>query len=107
MRHRDLIPKNKLISIITEMHIMDALSSDYEIHPYFPVGDSVHIYDNIFKKYKVTSAQFDTTIASYTKRPDLFLDIYNEVLIRLNYINDTINKNKPRFKMERSTFKRD
>ena len=83
---------------------MDALSSEIELYSYFPLGDSIHIYDDIFKKYGTTSAEFDSTISMYTRRPDLFLEIYNEVLLRLNYMNDTLNKNEPQFSTDPSPF---
>jgi len=107
LRRKDLIPKKKFIEVLTEMHLMDALSSDYQLHKYFPAGDSVYIYESIFEKYDITQAQFDTTVALYTKRPDLFLEIYNEVLVRLNYINDTLNANEPMFSGEKPHFDRE
>jgi hypothetical protein len=103
LNRRDLIPKNKLISMLTEMHLIDALTNNNELNAYFPAGDSVDIYAYIFKKYGVTSAQFDTTIAAYSRRPDLFLKIYNEVIFRLNNVNDTANKSKPKITTEPST----
>jgi hypothetical protein len=99
---KDIIPRKEFISILTEMHIMDAMSGEFRLYHYFPSGDSIQVYDRIFEKYKITPAQFDSTISMYTRRPDLFLDVYNEVLLRLNYINDTINKNDPQFSTEPS-----
>ena len=100
IKQRDLIPKRKLVSMLTEMHMMDALANSSENHPFFPQGDSINIYANIFKKYKVTSAEFDSTIAMYSRRPDLFVKIYNDVIMRLNYINDTLNNTSPKFTKE-------
>ena len=102
IRQRDLISKRKLVSILAEMHMMDALANNSDIHPFFPQGDSIKIYDNILKKYKVTSAEFDSTIAMYSRRPDLFVKIYNDVIMRLNYINDTLTNTDPKFSKERS-----
>ena len=102
IRQRDLIAKRKLVSILAEMHMMDALANNSDNHPFFPQGDSIKIYVNILKKYKVTSAEFDSTIAMYSRRPDLFVKIYNDVILRLNYINDTLNNTDPKFSKERS-----
>ncbi len=102
LHQRDLIPRRKLVNILTEIHMMDALATNEENHPFFPQGDSIHVYNNIFNKYKVTSAEFDSTIAMYSRRPDLFVKIYNDVILRLNYINDTVNKNNPQFSREHS-----
>ena len=100
LRRSDLIPKNKLVSILTEMHMVDAMSNSNQVNTNFPTGDSIDIYGHIFKKYKVSPAEFDTTIARYSRRPDLFLKIYNDVIIRLNYIKDTVNNNRPKFSIE-------
>jgi hypothetical protein len=102
IRQRDLIPKRKLVSILTEMHLMDALANNSDNYLFFPHGDSINIYNNIYKKYKVTSAEFDTTISMYSRRPDLFVKIYNDVILRLNYISDTLNNNNPKFTKDRS-----
>ena len=100
LRGRDLIPKRKLVQILTEIHMLDAVATNPDNHHLFPGGDSVRIYNNIFKKYEVTSAEFDSTIAMYSRRPDQFVKIYNDVILKLDYINDTVNKNNPGYSKE-------
>jgi hypothetical protein len=102
LKQRDLIPRRKLVNMLVEIHLMDAITADMNHHSFFPGGDSVHIYTKIFEKYKVTPAEFDSTIAMYSRRPDLFVKIYNDVILKLNHISDTVNKDDPQYLQDHS-----
>ena len=42
----------------------------------------------IFEKHHITKEMFDTTIRVYSQYPELFDEVYNEVLIKLNVMLD-------------------
>jgi len=100
IRNRDLIERDKFINILTDMHIMDAITNDPKYFRKFDASDSVDIYSSIFEEYEVTKAEFDSTVSAYSKQPDAYLKIYDEVILELNYRLDTLKENEPRFNTE-------
>jgi hypothetical protein len=95
------IPKRKFVSILAEIHIMETITGRHEYYQKFSSKDSVDTYNNIIEKYGYTREDFDSTVAAYTRRPELYEKVYNEVLMKLNYMLDTLRKNDPKF--ERNT----
>jgi hypothetical protein len=60
----------------------------------------VNIYDELYKKYGVTQADFDSTVVAYTRRPDLYMKVYDDVILRLNLKLDLVRKKEPSFEKE-------
>ena len=75
----------------------DALTSGPNFNRKFQAGDTVDINLWILKKHHVTKAQFDSTVAMYIRQPDVYLKVYDEVLMKLNYMLDTLKKNNPQY----------
>lgn len=44
-------------------------------------------YDKVFEKYNLTSQEFDSINAYYTKQPELYQEIFKEVLDSLNKVD--------------------
>ncbi len=97
MDKRYLISRNKFVNILVDMHTMDAIMNGSEYYRKYEAGDSVNIYQEIFDKYDVSKADFDSTIVSYTRRPDLYMNVYDEVILRLNLALDKLHDNEPSF----------
>jgi len=95
-----IIPRDKFIDIIVGVHIMDMLSNGPGFTRKFEPGDSVNLNDAVFVKYNVTKAEFDSTVAMYVRQPDAYIKVYDEVLLKLNYMLDTLKNNDPQFPME-------
>lgn len=100
IKNKNLIPREDFVEILVGIHIADVLTSG----PYFSrkieAGDTVEINQSILKKYNVTKAQFDSTVAMYIHQPDIYNKVYDEVLLKLNYRLDTLKKNNPQFTSE-------
>ena len=97
IREKDVIKREKFVDILADIHIMDAITNGPGYFRKYEARDSVDLYTPIFEKYGVTKAEFDTTISVYTRRPDLFIEIYDEVILELNFRLDTLRENDPRF----------
>ncbi len=95
--HRRTIPKNKFVSILAEIHIMEAITGKSEYYRKYSSKDTLDIYGPIIQKYGYSREQFDSTVASYVRKPEIYEKIYNEVLMKLNYMLDTLRKNDPMF----------
>jgi hypothetical protein len=106
-RKSQTIPEKDLILIIAEMHLMDAMTNHYELYYRFSSKDTIDINGDILDKYGYSRAEFDSSIVNYTKRPDLYERLYNDVLMKLNYMLDTLQDNNPQFENERMNLSRE
>lgn len=79
-----IIPEKKLVQVLVDIHIADAIAM---IVPYSDpdnIPDSAQVYSALFKKHHITRAQFDSTMAYYTRKPEKLTKIYTEVNTILN-----------------------
>lgn len=90
-----MIERDVFIDILVEMHIMDAISNETEYYRKFSPKDSINLYKLIFEKHNVTKAEFDSTVSAYTRRTELYKEIYDEVLLELNVMLDETEKSIP------------
>ncbi len=94
--HRDLIPENELISVLTDIYMADGLLSLPKINNLYAGIDSVTAYKQVIEKHGFTQAQLDRTIRFYfIKKPKRFIRIYDKVLGRLSEIQSRIDKEYP------------
>ena len=98
---QELIPRDKFVDILVDVHTMDAITNLPQYYRKFGAEDSVSVYGDIWKKYGVTRAEFDSTAAAYTRRPDLYLKIYDDVILKLNLKLDKLRDNEPSFSREK------
>jgi hypothetical protein len=100
IRKKGLVPREDFVKILVDIHLADALTNGSMFSRKFEPGDTVELNESIFRKYNVTKAQFDSTISMYIRQPDVYMKVYDEVLLKLNYILDTLRKNSPQIPSE-------
>lgn len=100
IKKKKVVEREKFVDILAEIHLMDAITNNAEYFRKYEPEDSVDLYSSIFEKYGVTKARFDSTVSAYTKKPELYLEIYDEVILELNYRLDTLRDNTPQFERE-------
>ena len=89
IKQRKIIKREKFVDILIDMHLMDAITSSPELFRLYTDNDSLDLYSGIFDKYGVTQALFDSTVSAYTRQPEIYKEIYDEVLLKLNMrLND-------------------
>jgi hypothetical protein len=88
---KDLIPPETLVPVLIDIHLVYALQSSAMIRDLAREVDSIDTYSYIFDKYDVTRVQFDSTVAWYSRHPKLFTDIYDQVVMQLSRMNDSLN----------------
>lgn len=86
----DIIPEKKFVSILADIHLADGIGMINVNNNDTFVYDSASLYGAVFQKYRVTRAQFDSTMLYYTARPDDFAEIYNEVMARLKKMEEGV-----------------
>lgn len=87
--HDEQIPKNVIDSatmadFLVEAHLID--SYDYVLVSHGrEAADTIvsAAYDSLFLKYNISLADYDTSIAYYTRHPQMLEDIYSRVAQRL------------------------
>lgn len=88
---RDLIPPETLVPMLMDLHLTYAIQSSMQYRQLLRQADSVDTHSYIFEKYEVNQADFDSTIAWYSRHPELFRDIYDQVVMELSRISDSLN----------------
>ena len=88
---KEFIPREVLIDILVDLHLVDGITNDRKFHRRYD-ADSIDVINPVFEKYHIDRAMFDTTMAVYSRYPELLDEIYNEVLIKLNVMLDENEK---------------
>lgn len=87
-----VIPKDQMVNIIVDMHLLDGLLSVRPIQHKMIELDTLNQYDALLQKYGYTRNDFDTSLFYYGKKIDLYDDIYEEVLNKLTFIEAEIKE---------------
>ncbi len=84
-QEKDIIPKSKLIKILADIHIADALLTKNGLYDRtLPKPESLSYYNQIFKKYKITRKQFYKSFYYYMKDIQAFFQMYQTIYDTLN-----------------------
>lgn len=86
------IEKEKFINILVDMHLIDAITTESEFFRKYDPDDSISLYEAVYKKYDITRELLDSTIAAYTRHPELYMEVYDQVLFKLNYLSDSLEQ---------------
>jgi hypothetical protein len=81
---KKMLSKKELVSVLVDLHISDALSTDYVLNSSVSKLDSVTVYSAVMKKHHTNLESFNATMQSYTAQPDKLAEIYDEVFGELN-----------------------
>lgn len=87
---KTLIPEDRLVPMIVDFHLILSMQQSPDFRVLTQDYDSIDAYSRIFEKHGYSQAEFDSTIAWYTQNTGLFLEIYDEVIMQLSRINDSI-----------------
>ena len=88
------IKKDVLVDVLVDLHLADGISNDRKFSRKID-ADSVDVLSPILEKHQVSREMFDTTLVVYSQYPELFDQVYNEVLIKLNLMMDDLDKEDP------------
>ncbi len=104
---KDVMPRNVLVEVLTEMYLMDGITNDMRYYRKFNPVDSIDLYGSILEKHGIDHKIFKSTIEAYSKYPTLLDEVYDEVLMQLNLMlekeedfkeEDSTGPSKPGFK---------
>ncbi len=84
------IPREKLVDILIDMHMADAVQATPRFRDISREYDSIDPYTNIFLHHETTKQAFDSTMAYYSINPKNLISIYDEVIMKMTMINDSL-----------------
>lgn len=79
-----LIPQKKLIPLLVDLHVTDALAVNTTISDQFGKLDSTLLYSTVLESHGYTKDQLFTTLDYYTNKPEILMEIYDEVFAMLS-----------------------
>ena len=78
-----ILSEKKMQAVQTDMQLAEAMISlDNKGFP-----DNAHkeaLYQSIFRKYKITQAEYDSSLVWYGRNLDIYMKVYDRVLADLN-----------------------
>ena len=92
-RPNGILSERDMTSVLTEMHKTDAVLNE-KGPTYSLYTNKAPYYKYIFKKYKITKAQFDSSLVWYSKNPRIFDNMYDKVLINLTGLQKDVKNGK-------------
>jgi hypothetical protein len=97
--HKDIIPEEDLISILTDAYITDGLLTLPKVNQSYSTRDSLAAYTNVIEKHGYTKEMMDRTMRLYfIKRPKNLIKIYDKVLGGLSEMESRLEKYNPTLK---------
>ncbi len=88
------LEREVLVDVLVDIHLADGVTNDRKFNRKHD-ADSIDILSPILEKHQVTREMFDTTLIVYSQYPELFDQVYNDVLIKLNVMLDENDKKDP------------
>ena len=102
IKGKEFIPRDEMVDLMVEIHLIDGITSDVKYYRKYNPNDSVDLYGLTFENHGYSSVIFDSTLAEYSRFPHLLDELYDEVMMRLNMMQDQLDQEE----QEKSDFKK-
>jgi hypothetical protein len=79
-----VIEENVMINVIKDIKILDAAQKSFVTGSIEGKMMRDTSYTIVFNKYGITAEQFDSTLRSYAKKPDMLAKLMDEVAKKIN-----------------------
>ena len=96
----DLIEKDKMVLILTDLYIAEGLTSSSFLMKEFSSLPRNTFYNHIYKKYKVNRLQFDASLKFYSDDISSFEGLYQEVVNNLSKKEKELAKKSKKTSMD-------
>jgi hypothetical protein len=88
----DIMPKEKMVSVLEDVHILEAVMSVKNIYGDSALRYSSEAYKAIYKNHHTTKDDFNKSFKYYAKHPKLMDDIYKDVIDELSKKQAEVSK---------------
>ena len=87
---KGVIPKEKMIRVLTDIHLIDGYSS--AVMPDSAAKVIPVLYQSVYARYQIDSAQFSKSLNYYSDRPEELEKMYDQVSKNLENLQKTEQK---------------
>jgi hypothetical protein len=94
IKGKAFVPRETFVDMLVDLHLVDGVTNDRKFYRRFEDVDSIDMLGPILDKYQVSYHMFDTTMFTYTLHPEQFDAVYNDVLTRLNMMQDELDEDQ-------------
>ncbi|MBN2484613.1 MAG: DUF4296 domain-containing protein [Bacteroidales bacterium] len=74
-----ILSKKQFVPILVDVHLLDAIVTDYSLNVYTNNVDSAVLYNSIMEKHHTNMESFQATLKWHSYRPEKLSEIYDEV----------------------------
>ena len=92
VRGDDIVPREVLIQMMVDMHLIDGITNDVKYYRKYNPNDSIDLYGQVFDEHGYSRVTFDSTLKEYARYPYLLDELYNDVMMKLNLLQDQLNQ---------------
>lgn len=85
---KTVIPKDDLVPLLVDLHIVDAISLNATVKDFFGTLDSTLLYGEVMDKHGYRKEQLFSTFEYYTHKPNELMKIYDEVFATLSRLSE-------------------
>jgi len=89
-----LLTRDQIIPVLVDLHLTFGIQATYEFHELTRLYDSIDVHSAVLKKHNVEKAAFNSTISYYSDNPEHLINIYDEVIMQLSKLQDSIKLNE-------------
>lgn len=100
-----LIPKDKFISVLTDINLADATLSYMQPDKSWKGISAESYYPSVLKKNNLTREQFEYTVKYYIDRPKEYEDIYEKVISKFSIMQGDLHEEVIKNKVEKDKAK--
>lgn len=97
-----ILSEKKIVRVIIDMHIADAIQTDRNMKVLIDDFKSIDFYKSVFEKHNITKEQFDSSIHYYTKRPEEYQRIYEKVFSEMSKMESDLNDSPEDFRSRKT-----
>ena len=101
IKGKEFVPRDVMVDMMIEIHLLDGITNDVKYYRRYNPQDSIDLYGSVYEKYNTDRDAFDLTILEYSKFPKLMDELYDEILMELNMMQDLLDKEVAEEKKEK------
>lgn len=94
IKGKEFVPREHMVELMMDIHLLDGITNDTKYYRKYNPNDSIDLYGLIFEEHGYSRAMFDTTLKQYARYPYLLDELYDEVMMKLNLMQDQLDQEK-------------